>query len=344
MSPARFTAFLLGILVVMASGFILHQLQVVFKPLLIAIFLSFIFDPMVGFFRKLKMPSFLAYLVALIVVFWSFYLIGLVVYASFANLAQRIPQYQDQFNELYRNLLGSLKIPHEAVQAYIDQIRFQDVWKELSIPSLIRSTLGNFLNFLGKLFLVLLFTVYIVLGKRHYLSKVGKAFSKQRGVQINRIIHNIDIGMQKYLGIKTLVSLVTGVIATVILLIFNVEFALLWGLLTFLLNYIPQIGSAAATIPPILLCIFQHGSIIPALWVAILLLTTQMTMGNIVEPRLMGSSLHMSPLVVILSLIFWGFIWGPAGMVLAVPISASIQIICSNIDSLRPISLFMGGD
>jgi AI-2 transport protein TqsA len=97
-------------------------------------------------------------------------------------------------------------------------------------------------------------------------------------------------------------------------------------------------------LPPILVAIFQFGRLFPAVWVAILLVATQMIWGNVIEPAVMGKSLNMSPLVVIVSLIFWGFIWGPIGMILAIPISSSIQIVCANIESLKPISVLMGED
>lgn len=340
----KLTSILLMILVVFALGFVLHQLQTVFKPLLIAIFLSFIFEPMVNFFTRIKIPKFFAFLFSLIIVFTVFYLFGLIIYASIASFSEEFPKYQNKFINLYKNILRMVEMPHEQVQAYLKQIKWADLWKNLSITSLFSSTVGTFISFLTNLFLVLIFTIYIVLGKVHMLSKVGKAFPSEKASRILDVIGNINRGMQRYLIAKTMISLTTGLIAAVILLAFDVDFAIVWGLLTFLLNFIPNIGSVIATVPPILVAAFQHGSFLYATWVAILLVGTQLTIGNLVEPRVMGKRLNLSPLVVIVSLIFWGFIWGPVGMLLAVPISSTIQIICANIDVLRPLSVFMGGD
>jgi len=341
---SKLTTFLLGILVVLAIGFVLHQLQSIFKPLLIALFFSFIFEPMVKFQTKIKIPKFFAFLISLIVVFVVFYLIGLIIYASVASFSEEFSKYQVKFINLYKDILGTLEVPHERVQTYIQQMNWADVWKNLSVSSFLTATAGSFISFLTNLFLVLLFTIYIVLGKEHFINKVKKAFTGERADKISTIIQNIDIGMQKYLVNKTLISLGTGIIAAIILLLFDVDFAFVWGLFTFLLNFIPNIGSTIATIPPILVCFFQYGTIFPAVWVAILLLATQITWGNIIEPRVMGKSLNLSPLVVIVALIFWGFIWGPVGMLLATPISSALQIICANIDTLKPISVFMGGE
>ena len=343
-TESRMTPYLLGILVVFALGFVLHQLQTIFKPLLIAVFLSFILEPIVDLLTKIKVPKFIAFIVSLFVVFAVIYLLGLVVYASFSSFVEEFPKYEDKFVGFYENILGSLKIPLEEVKSYFEEIPWTELWQKASLTSVLGSTVGTFINFLTNLFLILLFTVYLFLGRGHFKSKIQKAFNKNQSMRVYQVFTNIHKGMQKYLVTKTLISLATGIVATVILLLFDVEFAFVWGLLTFTLNFIPNVGSAIATILPVLVAVFQYGSVFPAVWVILLLLTNQMVMANLIEPRMVGRSLNLSPLVIIISLIFWGFIWGPVGMVLAVPISAAIQIICSNIDSLRPISVFMGGD
>ena len=340
----KLTSFLLAILVIFAVGFVLHQLQVIFKPLLIAVFFSFIFEPMVNFLTKIKIPKVFAFLLSLIFVIVIFYLIGLIIYASVASFSEEYPKYHVKFINLYKSLLGTLQIPHDQVQIYFKQIKWSDVWQNLSVSSFLSTTAGSFISFLTNLFLVLLFTIYIVLGKEHLINKIRKAFPGERSEKISLIIKNINSGMQKYLINKTLISLATGVVAAIILLIFRIDFAFIWGLFIFLLNFVPNVGSTIATIPPILVSFFQYGSTFPTVWIAILLLATQITMGNVIEPRVMGKSLNLSPLLIIVSLIFWAFIWGPVGMLLAVPISSAIQIICANIDSLKPISVFMGGE
>ncbi|MFC1502587.1 AI-2E family transporter [bacterium] len=337
LAESRLTTLLLGILVVIAAGFVLHLLQSIFKPLLLAIFLSFLFEPMVQFFMRLKFPKFLAFSISLILVFVVLYLIGLMVFASISAFTEEFPKYEPKFVSLYKSVTTALNIPAE-------QLQWKDIWNTLSIPSFLSSVAGPFIGFITDLFLILLFTIYIVLGKSDFISKISKAFTKNRAEQINTIYKNINKGMQKYLVTKTLISLLTGAIAFIILSLFRVEFAFIWGLLTFLLNFIPNIGSVIATVPPIFVAFFQFGTIFPTLWIALLLMTTQMSIGNFIEPRIVGKRLHLSPLVVILSLIFWGFIWGPVGMVIAVPISCALQIVCANIENLKPVSVFLGGE
>ncbi len=331
----------LAILVVFAVGFILHLLQSIFKPLFIAIILSYIFEPLILFMRRIKIPKVIAIIFVLIITFVFFYLVGLIIYANVDAFATEFPKYQTKFNELYLKIIGTLKIPHEQVVDYYQHINWGELLQKLSIPSLLSSSIGSFINFIANIFLILLFTVYILLGREHLISNIARAFPGRRAQKIYQILGNINDGVQKYFFAKTLISLGTGLSAAIILLIFGVDFAWIWGLLTFLFNFIPNIGSIIATFPPILVAIFQFGGLFPAVWVAVLLIGVQVTWGNVVEPSVMGKSLNMSPLVVIISLIFWGFVWGPIGMILAVPISSTIQIVCRNIDPLKPLAILI---
>lgn len=343
-AESKTTKILLGILVLFATGFILNILGSIFKPLLIALFFSFILDTPIKLMRKIKIPRVIAIILVLIVTFVLFYLIGLLIYSNIDAFVEEFPKYQTKFNELYLKILAFLKIPQEDVNQYYSQIDWSELLQKLSLPKILSSSVGSFINFLANLFLILIFLIYILLGREHLLTRVEQAFPGERSEKFHNVYENINHGIQKYLVAKTLISLGTGLCAAIVLIIFGVDFAWIWGLLTFFLNFIPNIGSVIATLPPILVSIFQFGGLFPAIWVAILLISIQTAWGNIIEPALMGKSLNMSPLVVIVSLIFWGFIWGPIGMILAVPISSAIQIICANIEPLRPISVLMGED
>jgi len=334
----------LAILVIIAIGFILHLLQSVFKPLFIALILSYIFEPLLKLMRRIKIPKFVAIFLVLIITFIFFYLVGLIIYSNVDAFKVEFPKYQEKFNKLYLSIIGFFKIPHAEVQQYYSEIDWAALLEKLSLPSILSSSVGTFFNFLANLFLILLFTVYIMLGREHFITNIGKAFPGERSETIYRVMDNINKGVQKYFFAKALISLGTGFLAAIVLLIFGVDFAWIWGLLTFLLNFIPNIGSVVATFPPILVAIFQFEGFFPAIWIGIFLISLQIVMGNVVEPLIMGKSLNMSPLVIIISLIFWGFIWGPIGMILAVPISSIIQIICSNIDSLKPISILIADE
>ncbi len=332
----------LGILVVFACGFILHTLGSIFKPFLIALFFSFVLELPIKWMRRIKIPKAIAIIVVLLVTFIIFYLLGLVIYSNINVFVNEFPKYQGKFEQLYLKVLESVQIPEENVSQYYSQIDWSSFLQKLSIPKILSSSVGSFMTFIANLFLILLFLIFILLGREHLLENVKQAFPGRRAAKFKSVFDNINTGVQKYLFAKAIISLGTGLSAAIVLLIFGVDFAWIWGLLTFLLNFIPNIGSIIATLPPILVAIFQFGGLFPSVWVATLLIGIQTVWGNIIEPAIMGKSLNMSPLVVIISLIFWGFIWGPIGMILAVPISSTIQIVCANIEPLKPISILMG--
>ena len=155
------------------------------------------------------------------------------------------------------------------------------------------------------------------------------------------IVKKVNAEINKYIITKTLISFLTGALVTFTLWLFNVEFAFIWGLLTFLLNFIPNIGSIIATLFPITFALVQFDNVMIVIWIAIILLGIQFVVGNVVEPKVVGKSMGISPVVVLFSLIFWGYVWGIVGMVLAVPIAVFIKIILDNISELKPLSVLM---
>jgi predicted PurR-regulated permease PerM len=155
------------------------------------------------------------------------------------------------------------------------------------------------------------------------------------------MLKNINSQIQRYLIAKGLISLATGLLFYIVLQAFNVEFALIWSLSAFLLNFIPNIGSVIATILPLPIVYIQFGHFSTVFWVALFLVVIQVIIGNFIDPRIVGKSLHLSPLVVLFSLMFWGWLWGFIGMFLAVPIAVIIKIIFENSRSLKFLSILM---
>lgn len=340
---SRTLTVLFGILVVIVVIAVFYLLRSIIKPFLVAVFLSILFEPVMTGLRKIRVPKALAVIIVLLLAFTSISLLGLLVYAGASSFDEQFPVYQAKIVKMFNDVLGVFQIPIEDLRNYISQIDWAAAIQDLSLPAFVSRSVGSILSFLGNVFLVLIFMVYALLGKEYLFFRIGKAFEGARSDRISVAINNINDQIQRYLVAKTIISLATGVMATVILLLFNVDLAIVFGLITFLLNFVPNVGSIIATLPPILLSLLQFDSLLKPLWIAIFLIASQAIMGNVVEPRVMGKSLDLSPLIVILSLLFWGFLWGIIGMVLAVPIAAAIKIITANIDNLRPISVLMSG-
>lgn len=343
MNQSKVTTSFLGILVLIALGFVFYYLGSILKPFFVAVFLSILLDPLMEMLRKIKIPKGIALVIVLLLTFVFLFLLGLIVYASFTSFSNELPKYEAKFSVMFQDILGWFNIPLQDLNSYLHNFNWQRAITGLSLPSYISSGIGSFLQFLANVLIVLLFMIYILLGRDSFYDRIRRAFESRGSDRVMVTVKNINDQIQNYLIVKTIISLITGILATVVLLAFGVDFAVVWGVLTFLLNFIPNIGSTIATIPPILLALLQFDSLMRPLWVTISLITIQMTMGNFVEPKFLGKRLDLSPFVVILFLIFWGYLWGIVGMILAVPIAATIKIVTENIKPLRPISVFMSG-
>ena len=337
----------LGILSAIAIGLVLYYTRSIILPFALAVFISYILNPLITFFEKRKIPVSIAILLSIIVTFLILNLCGVLIYGSIKSFASDFPKYEARVDNIYHNVLEFLDIPQAPVTGDIqegDRFGILADIKNLSVSNIIIKTLGSLMNFLSNTALVMLFLLFILIGRKQLTHKIQFAFDQDLSSRISTIITNINKEIQKYLVAKTLISFLTGVLVTIVLFLFNVEFALVWGMLTFLLNFIPTIGSFVAVLLPLGVAFFQYGDhLITLLWIALILIAIQFTVGNLVDPRVVGRSLNLSPLVVLFSLIFWGWLWGIIGMFLAVPLAVIAKIIFENIDSLRFLSVLMSG-
>jgi len=338
---------LLSILVVFAVAAAFSAAQSVLIPLMIAWLLSYICGPVVTFLVHKKVPLSIATFTVLILVLSICYLGGIFIAARVRGVLDESPQIVKQLNAIYADITANLNIPKD----FLKDIN----WLEKLGPRLatLSGSVAVFMaGFAGNLLLVLIFLVFMLLGKPYFKYKVARAFPTDKATQFNEITTGISHQIGQYLIVKVIISTITGLLVWISLSLLKVNFALTWGALALLLNFIPSIGSIIASIPPILLAIVQFyptpgvettGSwmLIPIL-TATALLTIQMIMGNVIEPKVMGESLNLSPVVILLSLVFFGWLWGIVGALLSVPIAASIKIVCENIEGLRGISVMMG--
>jgi predicted PurR-regulated permease PerM len=181
------------------------------------------------------------------------------------------------------------------------------------------------------------YLVFLIVEKETFPDRICQAFGEQQGRYVLDVVASINQAIAHYISVKTLVSLLAAVASLCVLLAFDVDFAITWALLIFLLNFIPYLGSLVATALPILLCMVQLG-----FWqfvlVSALLIAVQQLVGTFIEPRMTGQRLNVSPLLILLSLAFWGLLWGIVGMILAVPLLVVLKIVLDNIKETRPIA------
>jgi predicted PurR-regulated permease PerM len=341
---SRIIITLLSIITVMGMGAVVYQARGIFLPFLLAVFISYILNPLFTFLEKRRVPVAISILVAVLITFLMLGLLGFLINTSIKAFAAEFPRYERRLDLLLQNLSSILNLPPELFSGQLqdaDRNQLLAALDNLSLTGIITTTLGSVMKFLSNTVLVLLFLLFILMGRNQLRKKLELAFNPGQSQKLVSIYTNINRQVQKYIIAKTFISLITAVLVSIILYSFGVEFAMIWGILTFLLNFIPSIGSVMATILPISIAFIQFESYLTILLVAVLLIVIQFTMGNLIDPRVVGNSVNLSPLVVLFSLIFWGWMLGIVGMFLAVPLSVVLKIVFENISDLRFLSVLM---
>ena len=341
---SRVIIVLLSLLSVMGTGLIIREARGIVLPFALAVFFSYILNPLIAFFEKRRVPRVISILIAVVVTFLVLGLIVFLINTSIFSFAAEFPRYEERFGLIVNNLIDLYKIPPELFSTQTGRSEWFKLLANLenfSVTGVITATLSQLTNFLSNTVLVLLFLLFILMGRNQLNHKLEIAFKPQMSQRLAVISTNINKEVQKYIVMKTLLSLITAVVVTVVLFFFKVEFAMIWGILTFLLTFIPNIGAFIAAVLPITISIIQFDSYFTIFAVAISLFVIHFIMGNVVDPNVIGGSVNLSPLVVLFALIFWGWLLGIVGMFLAIPLTVIFKIIFDNIDSLRFISILM---
>ena len=300
-------------------------------PMLLAVFISIICSYPLNKMRLRGISKNLSILVTVVSVFIIALLLTLILGTSIGDFSDNMPLYQSKLEELLARIGTRLQqfgidFDYTEWRQYFDPgVAFG--FAETLLKGL-RSALTNaFL--IGVTVIFILFEIPVIDEE-----KMGKDLTSPSNSRI--IINKI----QHYFGIKTMTSLVTGVAITIWLLIIGVDYPVLWGLVAFLLNFVPSIGSIIAAIPAVLLALLMNGSSIAMLTVAGYV-AVNITIGNVIEPRVMGQGLGLRMLVVFVSLVFWGWVLGPIGMLLAVPLTMTLKIMLKNYEQTRPFALLL---
>lgn len=324
----------LGILTLLALGAVLHLLQKVFIPLAFAILISLMLTPLVNRLGRLRIPRFIGIILVMSVMFIILYGIGQVFYSSLYNFAAALETYQSRFSQILREIWTRFKIPEELFPAM--------GWTQNLLDYIIQMT-GSFVSFGTALGLALLFIVLIQIETPLSWRKLKRAFPHHVNIRVARAVSDATKQVARYLFLKTMLSTVTGVLIWLSLSIIGQDLARFWGLVAFLLNYIPNLGSFFILLITMTLGFAQFypdWNRIIAVWITMPVI--QIVIGTIIDPQLQGHQLDLSPLVILISLIVWGWIWGIAGMFLAVPLTVALKIFLSHIEGLRPIGIMMG--
>ena len=332
----RTTTLLLGVLAVILSFAALQQMESVMKPLLFAWILSVVLGPCVRAMTSRKVPTPLAITLSIVLTLFLLFAAGVFLNGRINSFVASYPDYADKFVALFGHFTSGMPDWAGEIFQKFDWINRLGRY----VVSLPRAVIG----FFSSITIVMIIATFMLFEQHELGPKLRRAFSESRANRIDEVLHDISGQVSRYMILQIIISAATGVCVWLALSVLKVDFAGSWGMLAFVLNFIPTIGSIIASTPPILIALVQYApdSYWPAILTSLALLAIQMTIGNVISPRVMGDNLNLSPVVVLVSLLFWAWLWGPAGALLSVPVTAAIKIICDNVEPLEPIGVILG--
>ncbi|MFV1985041.1 MAG: AI-2E family transporter [Thiohalomonadales bacterium] len=333
-SGARFL-FLVAAFVIVIAG--VKAASAIIIPFLLSAFIAVICAPAFFWLKSKKIPTVISLFIVITTIIIAGFLLTGLIGSSINDFSKSLPLFQSRIDTIFQgsytwfNKLGIELSETEVSEIFDPAIAMRYVAKIIS----------EFGNVLKNGFLILLTVIFILLESSSFNSKIHTAFGSKTNAQFkaNKFLESL----KKYMALKAIISLVTGIIIAIYLWLLGVKYPLLWGLLAFLFNFIPNLGSILAAIPAVLMALIQLGSGI-ALSVALGYVVVNIVIGNIVEPKFMGRGLGLSTLVVFLSLVFWGWVLGLVGMLLSVPLTMTLKIALENNDELRWIAILLGSE
>lgn len=310
----------------------------ILNPFFLAIFISIVASQPVNWLINKGVRKSISIVIVMLLIITFGILVGGLIGGSIAQFTQNLPKLDKNFTDAFKNLILQLNdiginVSDEKILKAIDPGK---------IMGFTASTINGMGNILGQTMIITFIVLFILFELESFPTKykIITVYEKSPHVyNFEMIIHNV----RSYLGIKTLTSLATGIIIAFSLKLIGIQYAFFWGLIAFLMNYIPNIGSLLAAIPALLFAIIENG-LGDTLWTAGVYVAVNTIIGSILEPKIMGDGLGLSTLVVLLSLLFWGWVFGPIGMFLSVPFTMSLKIILETSDSSKWLSVILDSE
>ena len=333
----------LGLLATIACGWVMVIGRGIIVPILFGALLAFLMYqlsvvigliPIVG----KRLPKFARMLLATIVAITAILVLSLIFTRNLEQIARVAPGYFEAFSELINRIAALFHFELSLTWQNIQSTLFADI----KLDAAIRFGLGSISVSIAHAFLIFIYAAFFLAERRYLDAKIAYAFKdKQARETIQTVLRRIADNVGTYIAIKTLVNVILGVVCWLVLTFFGIEYAIFWALITAIFNYIPYVGSLFAVMLPVFVSIGQYETIETTLILLASLILLQNFIGYYLEPRMLGKGLNMSPLLIIISLAVWTGIWGVAGAILSLPLTAAMIIVLESMPSLRPLAIFM---
>lgn len=328
---ARFLVVMAAFVVVVAG---MKSAESLLVPFFLSLVIAIISTPPLMWMKNKGVPTGLALLVIIFGLVIVSTLVGAIIGSSISGFTKDLPEYQQKLSAETTLLFNKL----ESFGFSVDLEQIRASFQPAKVLGMVGTTLASFGNMMTNFLLILLTVTFILAEEVNFANKLAANTISDKA---QAAIHKFTAAVNSYVAIKTSVSVLTGFLIMIWLWVIGLDYFILWGLIAFLLNFIPTFGSILAAIPAVLLAIIQL-SVGDAVLVAIGFVTVNFVVGNVIEPRLMGRGLDLSVLVVFLSLVFWGWVLGPVGMLLSIPLTMTVKIAFENFDETRWLAVMMG--
>ena len=354
---ARPIFILLLFLCTIVGATILKVTSSVFIPLTIAVLVSLVFEPVLNKLNsKFKIPWAIGIVIILLILMVSISLIGTLLFNSVKTVVSLYPKYEERITFIYQTVAKLFELPYDAENSL-----FVNLWNQLGVRKAVQDFALTFssslIGFMKDFVMVCLFAFFFMLELKYFRPKIECAFAlakenaslngdvdkEQSKGRISGIITDIIQQVTKYISVKFFISLLTGILAYIGCVLVGLDFPIIWAFIAFTLNFIPNFGSIISVIITTIFAVLQFWPN-PGRMIIVLIFMTGINfcLGNIIEPRVQGKNLGLSPFIIIASLSIWGYIWGFVGLILAVPMMVTLKIVCENISILQPIAVFIG--
>jgi AI-2 transport protein TqsA len=328
---------LLALLALLAVGATLYFTQSVIVPFALAAFAAFAVEPIVRLLQRIKVPRWLGALFVVGLLFLAIESMAEIVAHTAEQFQERLPVYLVSLQAL----VDRLPLP-EGTMAYV-RVDDPEFWQAVLPVQAMVGSVGSWASavtsFVANTMLVLLLMVALIIGRRRFDERLDLAAGHATGRMkaSARVLDAIDAGIQRYMLLKTGLSLAVGLCFWLLLTLLGADFAILWGAFAFVMNFIPTVGPILATIPAVVMLFLQFGDALGyALFASALVGVIPALFGNIIEPKVFGDSLNLNFFAILFALVLWSFLWGASGAVLSVPMMMAISLICREVPALRP--------
>ncbi len=325
-------------------GFMLYwfkELQSILMPFFIALILFFVFLPVYNYLNSKKIPSAISIILILLIVLVLSNTVSVFLFASINSFTQEFPKYEIKLGEKIHNLISAFDLNSDEVENLLKSLDIKSMFMEGKLTSAITQVLSGVTGIMGNFILIMFYLIFLLSESSSIKQRVKVAFSKENAEKMEHTFSQIIDNIKDYISGKTLLAGIQSVIIGILLWAFGVDFYVIWAILFFFTDFIPNIGSLVATVLVAIVMFLQFDSLLTPVLLTVLLIVIQNLKGNVLEPKIIGNKLDLSPLLLLLSLVFFGYFWGITGMILSVPIMSILKIILMNFPATRPWGIMM---